>query len=178
MLEQTNDQKILLEVADETNVTLKEAHKSITERFIDHRFSLLKDYNNLAVLVLGSAVTLITVAPSLIKTIWLFYVSSFFLVILIIINFMIQYLIFNYEEQLLINIEKYGQRLSNEITACKRYPDREENFNELDKTLEDSFKPLGTKKNWLANHGQLVTFLLFIVGFLGIVVSLIAEIAL
>lgn len=154
---------------------LQEAYKRVTEKNIDHKLSLLKDYNNLSVLVLTGATSVLAFGQGFIKTPLLFILSSIIMGSVILVNFFLQRGLFDKEEELSLNLEKFIDKLSGRITKFN-LEKTDEHFNELREIVSESSKPLVSSKSWFLKNGQGLVFLLFLLGFLGLILSLLIKI--
>ncbi len=94
------------------------------------------------------------------------------MVLLLIVNLIYQRSLCSKEEELLKNIQAYGQKLQNKITDCNMR-NNQEDFKQLDGLLQESFKPSVQGKNFLQKYGEIVIYILFISGIVLLSMSLI-----
>jgi len=162
--------RILIQEAEKGLKDLKIAYRTIIKEFVNHKIDLIKDINIITAILIPAF--LVFVKEEFIKSIFFFWLGIIILVLLLFINLFYRRSLFSKEEELLKNIEKYGQKLQNKIVDCKKENKRED-FDILDKILADSFEPLVTGKNLFQKYGEIIIYLMFVLGILFLTLSLV-----
>lgn len=146
-----------------------ETIKSITKEFVNHKIDLIKDINNVSIVILPAF--LIFINENLIKTKMFFWIGIVSLFLLIIINFLYRKNLLIKEEELLNNLNKYGQKLQNKLTDYEM-ENNIDKLHEIDNILQESFKPLLMEKNIILKFGDITIYTLFIIGIISLFLSL------
>lgn len=149
-------------------------YHSITKAFVEHKLSLIKDFNMIAAVLLPALV--VFVRSEIIKTPCLFYAGLASLVILLVTNFSYQRLLFNIEEKLVMKASGNVDDLFRCIVTCKI--DRStKNINDLDKQLKNMQGPiLPREKSFFHKHGEMIIFSFFIMSIIFTTSSILFEI--
>ena len=168
-----NDRKriLLLQEAEKLLNNISVASQAITKEFVNHKVDLIRDINTITAILLPAFLVFVK-EQRIIKTMFFFWSGIIILLFLLFVNLLYRRSLFSKEEELLKNMEEYGQKLQNKIIDCKR-ENKEGDFKILDKILKESFKPLAGSKNLLQKYGDIVIYVMFVSGIGALALSLV-----
>ena len=151
-----------------------ESCKLISQSMTNLSESLLRDYGNYSLTILGAAITFQTVGPELIRTPELFYISAGILITNVVVIFAARGQIHDAASSFVQEVDHRVSDVSGKIGTVRINP-TPENIGALQ--ASSNIYNVFMRSTWIIENGRKLAGLLFFAGFIGFVISLTFEIS-
>lgn len=159
----------------ETAADYRTALIGIADRNVKERGDLNRDYATAGLAIAGASITILTIAPTLPKTLPMFYVGTFFVLVSIVTAFLSRHQLLQYLQNVMFAEERKYGAVTDAARAAEFRPEDLQASAKLNFVINNQNDPAPSMK-WLADKGYKLVGWLLLAGASLVAVSLVFRV--